>query len=378
MKKIIFILYTLTLLLLVLFSYGFIDPNLIYYKKIFSNFAFENRLATTLLYSLFIVVLFLFYFAFIFLVSQKKLHMKEIKFLIMITCVILLFAYPAMLSYDIFNYIVTAKVLFFYHENPYIIMPMEFTGDPMLLFTHAANKVALYGPGWILFTGIPHVLGMGNFFITIMSFKLMAIVFYLLVLVLIWRLSRNLLSLSLFAFNPLILIEVLLGNHNDIVMLVLTLLSFLSIKKKHYFLAICFFLGSVLIKYATIFLLPVFLFLLWKAYKQREINWQKIYFASFIAMLLVFFLSPLREEMYPWYAVWFLPFIFLIPDRKNVLYLSIAFSFGLLLRYVPFMYSGTHFGITPVLRILLASLPLGITALYLLLSSRLKWRSLIK
>ncbi len=370
MKKIVLILYTLTLLLLVVFSYAFVDPNLIYYKKIFSDFAFQNRLATTVIYSLFVVVLFLFYFSFILFVSKNKLNIREIKTLIIITCAILLFSYPAMLSYDIFNYVATAKVLFLYHENPYVIMPIEFTGDPMLLFTHAANKLALYGPGWILLTGIPHVLGMGNFFVTILSFKLMAVAFYLLALVLIWRLSKNLLSLSLFAFNPLILIEVLLGNHNDIVMLVLVLLSFMFIKKKQYLLAICFFFASILIKYATIFLLPVFLFLLWKAYKQREINWEKIYFASFISMLIIFLLSPLREEMYPWYAVWFLPFIFLVPHKKNILYLSIAFSFGLLLRYVPFMYSGTHFGMTPLLKIILAALPVAALGVNMIVKKR--------
>jgi hypothetical protein len=366
MKNLLFILYAFILLLLAIFSYVFIDPNLIYYKNIFSNFAFQNRLITSIIYVFFVALLFVFYIILIRLFKQKKLGVKDIKTLLIIICSILLFSYPAMLSYDIFNYIATAKVLFFYHENPYIIMPIEFIGDPMLLFTHAANKLALYGPGWILLTGIPHFLGFGDFFFTVISFKLISILFYLLTVYLIWKLSKNLYPVILFAFNPLVLIEVLISSHNDIVMVFFLLLTYVLLQKKKFLLAVGCFIASVLIKYATLFVLPIFIYLLWKSYKKEVINWKKVYCWSAIAMFFIFLLSPLREEMYPWYAVWILPFVFLLPEKKNIVYLSIAFSFGLMLRYVPFMYSGTHFGMTPLLRIGLMLLPVVVTGIYMM------------
>ncbi len=73
--------------------------------------------------------------------------------------------------------------------------------------------------------------------------------------------------------------------------------------------------------------------------------------------------------MYPWYAIWFLPFTVLNPHKKNLIYLSLAFAFGLLLRYLPFMYSGSHLGYTPILRIILMSLPLVITGCFIFLRS---------
>lgn len=366
MKKLLFIIYALLLVALTILSYAFVDANLIYYKKIFSNFAFQEREVVTVIYVVLISLLFVCYCSFLYLLHRKKIVFKDIKLLIAITCALLFFSYPAMLSYDIFNYIATAKVLFFYHENPYVIMPIEFVGDPMLLFTHAANKLALYGPGWISLTFIPHFLGMNNFVLTLLSFKLIPLVFYLFTLWIIWKITKNIYSLTLFAFNPLVIIETLVSGHNDIVMIGLALFSFMLIKEKKYFSAICFFIASVLIKYATLFLLPVFLFILWKSYKRKDINWKKIYYVSFISMLAIFLLSPLREEMYPWYTIWFLAFIVLIHEKKNLVYLSIAFSFGLMLRYIPFMYSGTHFGMTPVLRIVLAAMPVGAMVVYIL------------
>lgn len=366
MRKIIFISYAFFLLLFAVFSYAFIDPNLIYLQKLFTNFAFKNRLATTFFYIIFVVIFFIFNILFVKLTIKDKLTLGNIKLLIIITVAVLLFSYPAMLSFDIFNYIATAKTLFFYHENPYIVMPIELTDDPLLLFMHAANKTALYGVSWIGLSGIPYLLGFGNFIVTLFSFKLFIFVFYLSTIFVIWKLSKNIQSVVLFAFNPLIVIETLVSGHNDIVMMFLALFSFFLVKKKKTWLAVPFFILSVFIKYSTLFLLPIFIYLLLKEYKKEKIVWDKIYLASFLLMFIAFLLAPVREEIYPWYALWFLTFIVFV--KNNVLrYLSFAFSFGLLLRYIPFMFIGTYLDPTPLIKILVTFVPPMLVVIYIYL-----------
>lgn len=350
MKKIIVYLYTIFILLLSIFSYAFIDPNLMYLKDIYSGFAFDNRSIVTILYILFVSVFFIFYGFFVCLGAKKKLQFNDVIILLGITVGILFISYPAMLSYDIFNYLTTSKVLFFYHENPYIVMPIEFIGEPFLSFTHAANKIALYGPFWVLITGIPYFLGVGNFIITLFVFKLFVITFYLATIFLVWKISKNIISVILFAFNPLIIIETLISGHNDIVMIFFVLLSFFLLMTKKMGWAVFFFVLSILIKYTTLILIPVFLFAIWKIIKKQEINWNTLFYFSFLLMLLGFFLSPIREEIYPWYALWFLSFSFLVPNKKLLLYISIAFSFSLLFRYTPYMLTGTYSGQTPVMK----------------------------
>lgn len=366
MKQFIYWFYSLLLSSFTIFSYTFVDQNLIYYKQIYSGFAFQNRIAVSLIYAAFIFLFFIIYACLIKLINKKILNLKDIKYLIGITCLILLFSYPAILSYDIFNYITTAKVLFYYHENPYLIMPIAFLGDPILLFTHAANKTALYGPAWLLISGIPFIFGLGNFFLTIINFKLVVLLFYLATVFMLWKFTKNILTVAFFAFNPLIVIETLVSGHNDIVMIFLALLSFYLLKNKRYLWAICLFLLSILIKYATGFLLPIFIFILWQMYHKKEINWEKTFIFSTFSMLIIFFLSPLREEMYPWYALWFLTFAFCVPKVKFLLYFSLAMSVGLLLRYLPFMYLGTYFGMTPVSRIILTLIPVIVFGLFYL------------
>lgn len=364
MKRIIFTLYSLFLLIFMVFSYTFVDPNLIYLKKIYTGSAFDNRFIATTFYVFLIFSFFLFYLLFLFLLKKGKIELKNIKFLIAVTVGTLLLSYPAMLSYDIFNYIATAKTLFFYHENPYIIMPIEFINDPLLLFMHAANKVALYGVSWVTLTSIPHFFGFGNFILTLFSFKLFVLIFYLGVIVLIWKMSKNLFSVALFALNPLVIIETLVSGHNDIVMMFLVLFSFFLIMKKKIIPATAIFTFSIFIKYATLFLIPVFLYVVWKTLTKEKINWSKIYLVSLFLMLLAFLMSPIREEIYPWYSIWFLSFASLIPQRKFILYTSSAFAFGLLLRYLPFMYSGTYLGLTPVIKTIVSFTPPVLFSIY--------------
>lgn len=374
MKKIMVILYSIFLLLFTIFSYAFIDPNLSFLKNFYSGFAFSNRLVTTIFYAFSIVIFFIFYSIFIYLGAKKKINLKEIFVLIGITAAILFLSYPAMLSYDIFNYVATSKVLFFYHENPYIVMPIAFIADPLLAFTHAANKLALYGPFWILLTEIPYLLGFGNFIAILFSFKLLSILFYLATSFLIWKISRNMLSLILFSLNPLVVIETLVSGHNDIVMIFLVLLSFFLLAKKKIFLGTIFFVLSILIKYATILLIPIFVYVIWKLVKNKAINWTRIYFLSSLLMLTAFLFAPIREEIYPWYSIWFLSFTFLAPNKKILLYISFAFSFGLLFRYVPFMLSGTHAGLTPLIKFAVTFLPPLLVGFYFIIKKKI-WES---
>ncbi len=367
MKKLLFFSYGIFLLALSIFSYVFVDQNLIYLKNLYSGFQSSERTITTIVYIIFIFIFFFFYFVFLKKAQKKLIKILDLKILIGLTLLILLFSYSAFTSFDIFNYLATTKTLFFYKENPYIVMPIEFMGDPLLLFTHAANKIALYGPFWIGLTSIPYVLGLGNFLLTLFSFKLFVSLFYLGTVYLLWKMSKNLFSLTLFALNPLVVMESLSSSHNDIVMMFFALLSFFLLMKKKTIYAFIFLVFSIFIKYATIFLLPVFIYSAWKIFKKEKIDWQRVFLFSALSMFVIFFLSSLREEIYPWYAIWFLSFVALIPKKKLFLYISLAFSFGLLFRYIPFMLLGTHFGLTPTIKTIVTFTPPILISIYVYL-----------
>lgn len=361
--------YLLLLISLTVFSYGFVDLNFpLSVPAFLSGFVFYHHRITAVIYSLIVILFFIFYFQFLSLVKARKWLTKKIWQVIFLTTAILFFAFPAF-SYDVFNYMATARMTFLHHENPYLIMPLEIPNEPMLKFTHAANKTALYGPFWILLTALPHLIGLGNLIFTVFTFKLLVFSFYFGLIWLIWKLSnKNLYSLAFFALNPLVVIETLLGGHNDVVMMFFSLLAFYFLKQKRNFFASLSFFASVMIKFATIFLFPIFLYVLWQNWQKKVIEWPKIWSWSFLAMLLVFLLSPLREEIYSWYFIWPLTFASLMPLRQILLAVSSAFSIGLLFRFSPFLYTQSWRGITPLVKRIVTFTPPLITFFYLKIS----------
>jgi len=341
--KLIFYLYLFLFVILTVFSYGFVDPNFPFKTLPFLHqLVYYQRPLATAIYLMLVLGLFFLYGWVLRGISKRKLNAQQIWQLVFLAVVILFFSFPAF-SHDVFNYMATAKVTFFYKENPYLVMPIEFIGEPMLDFMHAANKIALYGPFWILLTALPHAIT-SHLFLSIFSFKALMMAFYLGLIWLIWRVSKkSKYSLAFFALNPLVLMETLVSAHNDVVMAFFALLGLYWLLQKKKVFSFASLLASIGIKYATIVLLPIFAF-------SSRLKKEKIILFSAWALLFVFLLSPLREEIYSWYLIWALAFVALLPKRRFLFWLTLAFSFGTLCRYLPFLYTRSWEGITPMIK----------------------------
>lgn len=368
----IIIMYFAGIFSLLLFSYGFVDPNFPLPLFIpYAKWIREITVPPTIIYLGLFFILFFCYIKILNKIKNNKLKNRSIWKIIYATSLILLFSYPAF-SYDLFNYIATAKVTYHYRENPYLVMPIEIKDEPMLKFMHAANKTALYGPSWIILTSVPHFLSFNNLYVSIFTFKLFNLLFYLGLCLLIWLMSKkNTLSVALFALNPLVIVESLVSGHNDVVMMFFTLLAFFCLKKNKFIFSVLSILVAVLIKFAVIILLPIYLVIFFRQFTEKRINWKKIYQYSFVLMFFVFLLSPLREEMYAWYFIWPLSFYALFGQDLLLSSVLIALSLGLELRFSTFIYSRTWTGITPLLKKILTLTPASITLVFYFLQKKI-------
>lgn len=357
--------YIFTLLGLVLLSYGFIDPNFPYQPfPSYFQFLHDFRSFTTIVYTTLMALFFLSYGLFLRSAYQKKITLRGAWKLIALTAGILFFAYPAFSS-DIFNYIATAKVTYLYRENPYIVMPIEIPNDPMLHYLHASNKVALYGWSWILLTGIPYSFGFGNIVLQILTMKVTVLLFYVWLLTLITRLSDNKVwSLVFFGLNPLIVMETVVAVHNDIVMMALVLLSIELATRRRWTLSLMALVVSILIKGATVVLIPHMTYIWMMMRKGKSVNWRGLWYWGMIAMGAVFVLSPLREEMYPWYFIWVLTFASLLPANNFFVPFMAVTSIGLEYRIAPYLFTWRWDGVTPRIKQLVSIVPPGVFSLW--------------
>jgi len=350
------ILFAIFLGLYSIFSFSQTDPNLVlsnwdpywnFQLKLW-QLGFHQRPTATLIYIFLIFGLFSTYLILLNQFKKNILTTRQALKLLIISIIILLFSYPA-LSHDIFNYLLNAKMVWYYRANPHINVALDFPQEPWLKFMHNTHTPAPYAYGWTILSLIPSFIGQHSLKLALLLFKIFVILWFAFLLRFQYFLGRQTKqrntnhSLLIFALNPLVLIETVSNGHNDVVMMALALASctlFLkSLKNKPVLLlpSLLLLLASASIKYATIIILGSFL--LFIAFKKLKTFW------SFGGIAAITMFSPLvttrSQRFLPWYLIWPLSFFPAI-NEKIIRELLIVFSFSSLLRYAPFLYHGEY------------------------------------
>lgn len=326
----IYIIYSLVLIIFSIYSYSLIDLNLTLFQNptwtIFINnmvrLGYYERFWGTLIYIILITILFLFNLYF---VRQKQISIIK---LALLTSVILFFSYN-FISHDFFNYIFDAKILTHYGENPYLHKPNDFQGDQWLRFMHWTHRNYPYGPTFLGITLIPSWLSFNKFILNFYSFKALFVCSYLVSVYYLSKLNKR--SAIFFASSPLVIVEGLANAHNDIIAVALGIAGIYYLGKKNILSRILFLISGG-IKFITI---P----LLFLTTKNKFINT----FIFTVTVFLVVYLG-LTKELQVWY---FLNLLVFLPYFQNYIEdLNILF-FGLLMSYTPYIYMGASVNYIP-------------------------------
>lgn len=341
-----------TYLLLFLYSFTQIDLGLTLtrfsYWQVIQRFFqhigyFERPFSASLYLSLLFVLFFLYVWTLI-LAYREKLAGKDIWIIVLFAGAILLFSYNAF-SYDLFNYMFDAKIVTFYHQNPYFQKALDYPADPMLGFMHWTHRTYPYGPVWLFLTVPLSFLGFNYLLPTFYLFKLLAVlsligaIFFLEKSLNILKIKKNLFCLVFFALNPLVLIESLVSGHNDIVMVFFAIFSFYLLLKRKYLSSFFWLVVSVGVKFATAVLLPFYLILVF--FKNRTAQFYKTFlFLITLFMITATLAATLRTNFQPWYLLYFLPFSAFLAESYFVFIPIVIISLFSLLTYTPFLYSG--------------------------------------
>jgi len=335
------IVYGIAAIFIFLYSYTQVDLGLTLSRvsiwqsiqKWFQYIGYFERPLSTVLFLAILVLFFILYGVVLRNVRKKQLNKRDLWIIIGVVSVITCFSYPAF-SYDFFNYLFTAKTVLLYHQNPFIVTPLQFTGvEPWLSFMHWTQLSTAYTPLWILYTLPAYILGFGYFLFLMWSLKIFIAVAYIFAALGIGKILEKdqkenaLLGIAVFALNPLIIIECLVSPHNDIVMMALVIWSIVAFQNGKRWMSWFLLSASIAMKLMTFFLIPAF-FVKWN----RKIS-LGLMTLGFIAVLF-------QRDVLSWYWVWMVPFIALIPDYQEIVIVSTGVSLGLLLRYAPFLYFG--------------------------------------
>ncbi|MBA2284021.1 MAG: hypothetical protein H0W02_00910 [Ktedonobacteraceae bacterium] len=186
---------------------------------------------------------------------------------------------PAMLSHDIFVYAGYGRLLAAHHANPYFTPFSAYPHDPLYRVDDWPGALAAYGPLWLGICGLASLVLGANPLGYILAFRIFGLACHLLNTLLITTILRTTgrtprtvaLGTTLYALNPLVLLESTLGAHNDVFMVTLLLLGFLFCiraerrgitRPRNYLPPVLFFTLAGLIKFTCLPVIALFIAML--------------------------------------------------------------------------------------------------------------------
>ena len=126
-----------------------------------------------------------------------------------------------------------------------------------------------------------------------------------------------------------------------------------------------FFL-SIGVKFASVFLLPVFLV----AYffrNNKKFTPNNFFVLTLLAMIIPVFLASFRTTFQPWYILYFLTFAAFVSYKYYILIPSVILSFFGLLQYIPFLYLGNWDPPVPTILFWLTLAPIALSAIFVVI-----------
>ncbi|MBP9817749.1 DUF2029 domain-containing protein [Candidatus Shapirobacteria bacterium] len=240
--------------------------------------------------------------------ADKNLLTKKVWWLIAIVELVACLGYP-FISDDIFSYLYSGKMVVDYKVNPYVVMPKEFFGkDQWLFFVKNVDNVYYklhnipityyYGPVFLGYTSLfVKIVGGGKFLGLFFGWKLLNWWWFLLTGWLLMKIvEKKNTVLAIWFFNPLLQFELLVNNHNDLLMICVFLMTFIVSQKNRLWTGVLLGL-SVLIKFVTVLGVPL--------YFLNE-KWRRQGFKLMgFAILLLNAVKPLHLWYYSWIYLFF-------------------------------------------------------------------------
>ncbi len=171
---------------------------------------------------------------------------------------------PPLFSTDVFSYAMFGRLAGVYDLNPYLSTASNAApADPLMPYLYWRNIASPYGPVWSLVSWVIAHGASATPFVLVVRFKLVALGAVLIDGALIHHLVRvrwprqASWAYLAFAWNPLVLIDGIVVGHNDIMILMLVLISAELLLRARPIWAMAGLAASSLIKYSTMPLVGV-------------------------------------------------------------------------------------------------------------------------
>lgn len=290
------------------------------------DYRFEHRVAMAHNFVLLYCLLFVCQIILLFRAKSHNFKNKWLWFILGLVTLVGVLSYP-FLSRDFFTYLFGTKILWHYHLNPYLVSPETFIASDLWVgFTHWIEFTYAYGPFYLLYSLIPAIVfGSQRFILNFYGLKLLHGLVFFSAGWLIWKTTEDRRVISFWFLNPLLILELLINTHNDLIMIGFWILAVFLFKQKKRATAFLAFLLSVLTKYVSLVFLPLFFI--------NNRSKQTLFFKLMVFAASIFFIF---KGVHLWYFTW----IYLALPFANLS----NFSLALIFVFQSFRALGSYYG----------------------------------
>jgi len=172
-------------------------------------------------------------------------------------------AVPPTESGDVWAYSWYGRVVAHYHSNPYTTPPSHHPGDKWSQHVDRVYKDtdSVYGPVFTAVSGAGMLLFGFSFLSARLFFQLLAAACVIAVTVIVWRRTRSPAAVALIGLNPLVIVSVVNGAHNDAWVGLAVLVGVVLVMRDRMRWAGLAFAAAALIKVAAV--LPLLAVAIW-------------------------------------------------------------------------------------------------------------------
>ncbi|MBA2302934.1 MAG: hypothetical protein H0W08_09900 [Acidobacteria bacterium] len=194
----------------------------------------------------------------------RSVELASVWPLIAISALVLtpLLGHPALLSDDLYLYDLYGRTISVYGANPIVTAPSSFVNDPHLHWVHWKNLPSSYGPIWLMLSGVLSGIGGDSITTVVIVYRAAGAVLHLAIIAVVWHLlragrRRTAVAETLFyAWNPLVLLEVVGNAHNDVLVALFAVLLVAAAAQRAWLSAAFFGACAVLVKPFALLLVP--------------------------------------------------------------------------------------------------------------------------
>ena len=194
----------------------------------------------------------------------KSIEVPSIAPLLLLTALLAspLIAYTGLFSDDVYLYNMYGRMIDSYGANPVLQAPSQFAHDPHYPWVHWKHLASSYGPLWLMVSAPISAIAGDSLSGAIIAYRSAALLLHLCVAAAIWMVLRrtrrpDALAFTVFyAWNPLVLVEVVGNAHNDVFVALFAVLMMAAVAHRAWASAAFFGACAVMVKPYAVLLMP--------------------------------------------------------------------------------------------------------------------------